>query len=70
MFSLDSRIVLCCNNYYYSSGNHTPSTKPILPERVILPSGNEISIEDDWDELHDGAERGPVDRDGARRTKS
>ena len=22
------------------------------------------------DELHDGAERGPVDRDGARRTKS
>ena len=44
-----------------TSGNHTPSIKPILPERVTLPSGNE---------LHDGAETGPVDKDGARRTKS
>ena len=26
----------------YQEGNHTPSTKPILPERVTLPSGNEI----------------------------
>ena len=50
-----------------TSGNHTPSTKPILPERVTLLSG-EISIVH-GDELHDGAERGPVDRDGVRRTR-
>ena len=45
---------------------------PILPERVPLSSGNEISIKDDLtgDELHDRGLRGPVDRDGARRTKS
>ena len=30
--------------FHTTSGNHTPSTKPILPERVTLPSGNEISI--------------------------
>ena len=57
------------------SGNHTPSTKPILPERVTMSSGNEISIVNihcrmTEDELHNGAERGPVDRDGVRRTKS
>ena len=28
--------------YWEQEGNHTPSTKPILPERVTLPSGNEI----------------------------
>ena len=40
-----------------TSGNHTPSIKPILPERVPLSSGNEISIKDDstGDELHDRA---------------
>ena len=33
----------------YTSGNHTPSIKPVLPERVTLPSGNEIpSLADDW----------------------
>ena len=26
----------------YQEGNHTPSTKPILPERVTLPSWNKI----------------------------
>ena len=52
--------------------NH-PSTKRILHERVTLPSGNEISIvylKMTGDELHDGDDRGPVDRDGATRTKS
>ena len=48
----------------YQEGNHTPSTKPILPERVTLPLGVT------GNELYDGAERGPVDRDGARSTKS
>ena len=31
-------------NVVYISGNHTPSTKPVLYERVTLPSGNESSI--------------------------
>ena len=60
---------------YISRGNHTPSTKPvlILHKRVTLPSGNESSIVH-WrmtgDESYNGSERGPVDRDGVRRTKS
>ena len=28
----------------YQEGNHTPSTKPVLPEQVAFPSGNEISM--------------------------
>ena len=50
----------------YQEGNHTPSTKPIRPERVTLPSGNEIPnpLGVTGNELHDGAESGPVDRDG------
>ena len=57
---------------YVQEGNHTPSTKPILPERVTLASGNEIPnpLGVTGNELHDGAERSPVDRDGARSTKS
>ena len=39
----------------YQEGNHTPSNS----------GNNHLS----GDEFHDGAERGPVDRDGTRRTK-
>ena len=58
--------------YSVQEGNHTPSTKPILPERVTLPSGNEIPNHYGvtGDELHNGTEKGPVDRDGTRSTKS
>ena len=54
--------------YMYQEGNHSSSTIPILRERVTLRSGKEVSRMT-GNELHDGAERGPVDGDGARRTK-
>ena len=43
-----------CHNLYiyiyiYQEGNHTPSTKPILPERVTLPLGTRSPIvRGDW----------------------
>ena len=39
--------VITITNFPGSSGNHTPSIKPILPEQVTLSSGNEISFIDD-----------------------
>ena len=52
-----------------SSGNHTPSIKQILSHIVVWE--RDFNHEQmTGDELHDSAERGPVDRDGARRTKS
>ena len=65
------------NIYIHQEGNHTPSTKPILHERVTgdeLHDGSEqmlLSIECVCILLlHDGVERCPVDRGVARRTKS
>ena len=47
---------------FEQEGNHTPSTKPILPERVPLPSENEIPnlLGVTGNELHDRTERGPM----------
>ena len=58
-----------CKN---QEGNQTLSTKLLLHERVLRGTIGHLwsSSRMTGDELHDGAERGPVDRDGSRRTKS
>ena len=47
---------MCYNN---QEGNHTPSTKPIL-SHIAIWERDPQSLGVTGDELHDGAERGPV----------